>query len=74
MVTKCYFDDETFTTRNGRALIVSSDTSYLGHVKVEVIDPKTGELESVFVVDGGELKKAVDSCLHTNCGNAWGEF
>ena len=71
MVTKCFFNDDKFTTRNGNIVVVSSETSFTGCVKIEIGD-KDGKLENSFIIDGGELMTAIKNCL--NGRNTWNEF
>ena len=68
MITRCYFDDDEFIKRNGRTVIVSSDTGFEAWVRIEVI--RDGVRESLVTINGDELKKAVDNCMYTN--NRWG--
>ena len=71
MITKCFFDDDEFVTRNANTVIVSSDTEIFGYVHV-IINNIKGEMENDFIIKGEELIKAVQSCLHTK--GTWGEF
>ena len=72
MITKCYFDDDNFIERNGRTMSVSDDIGdkNLNDVKIEII--KDGSRESVVVVNGRELMKAIKNC--TGINEPWGEF
>ena len=72
MITKCYFDDDKFIDRNRRMMIVSDDIGEKGRpsdVKIEIFTD--GNRESVVVVDGKELAKAIANCTRVD---PWGEF
>lgn len=71
MITKCFFDDDEFVTRNANTVIVSSDAEIFGCVHV-IINNRKGEMENDFIIKGEELIRAVQNCLHTN--GSWGEF
>lgn len=71
MITKCFFDDDKFITRNNNIVVVSSETSYMGHIKIEIVD-KNGKVENEIVIDGNELGTAIKNCL--NGRNPWNEF
>lgn len=64
MITKCFFDNDEFVTRNANTVIVSSDTEIFGYVHV-IINNRKGEMENDFIIKGEELIKAVQNCLHT---------
>ena len=71
MITKCFFDDEEFVTRNANTVIVSSETETFGCVHV-YINNRKGEMETDFIIKGEELIRAVQNCLRTK--GSWEEF
>lgn len=71
MITKCFFDDDEFVTRNANTVIVSSDSEIFGCVHI-IINDREGKMENDFIINGSELIKAVQNCLHTK--GSWGEF
>ena len=71
MITKCFFDDDEFVTRNANTVIVSSDAETFACVHV-IINDREGKMENDFIIKGDELIKAVQNCLHAK--GSWGVF
>lgn len=71
MITKCFFDDDEFVTRNANTVIVSSDTEIFGCVHV-IINDREGKMENDFIINGQELIRAVQNCV--NLKDSWREF
>ena len=71
MITKCFFDDDEFVTRNANTVIVSSDTEIFGCVHI-IINDREGKMENDFIINGQELIRAVQNCV--NLKDSWREF